>query len=188
MWLAIRLYFSGVPLLVQIIIWFNFALIAPRIGLGLPFGSNFASADTNSILTPFVSAVVGFSLHYAAYVCEVFRGALLSVPAGQKSAIEALGIHPLRAYRKIILPQAIRFATPPLVSYLIDCVKATALVAFVGLYDLMFSVQQIYNQNFKMIPLLMVATAWYLIVVSILSVGQHFIERRLGVSSAQGVI
>lgn len=184
-WLYVYI-FRGVPLLVQIIIWFNFAIIAPRLGLGLPFGSDFGSADTNAVLTPFISAVIGFSLHYAAYICEVFRGALLSVPAGQMSAIEALGIHPLRAYRKIILPQAIRFATPPLVSYLIDCVKATALVAFVGLYDLMFSVQQIYNQNFKMIPLLMVATAWYLIVVSILSICQYFIERRLGASSMNG--
>jgi polar amino acid transport system permease protein len=182
-WLYVYV-FRGVPLLVQLVLWFNFGLLYSKISLGVPFGPEFASATTNQLVAPFTAATLGFALHYAANISEVFRASALAVPPGQTMAAEALGMSRWRRYRRIVLPQAARVATPPLVSYLIDLVKATALVAFVGLGDLLYAVQTIYNVNFKVIALLMVATAWYLVIVTILSIAQHLLEKRLGRSAA----
>lgn len=119
------------------------------------------------------------SLQQAAYTSEVIRASILGVPRGQVEAAESLGMTGSRAMRRIVLPQALRTAVPPVANDTINLLKATALVAFISVSDLLYSAQQIYSQNFKVIPLLIVATIWYVAVVSVLSLGQWLLERRL---------
>jgi polar amino acid transport system permease protein len=171
--------FRAVPLLVQLILWYNFALIYKHLGVGLPFGKDFVSVTTQSLITPFVAAILAFGLHEAAYLSEVFRASLMSVPSGQAEAGKALGMTSGKCFRVVLLPQAARVALPPYGNHAINMLKSTALVAFISVYDLLYTVQQIYNRTFQVVPLLMVATIWYVVLVSITSVGQSLIERRL---------
>ena len=82
-----------------------------------------------------------------------------------------------RALRRIIIPQAMRSIIPPTGNQLISMIKATSLVSVIAMGDLLYSVQAVYNRTFEVIPLLMVAVLWYLLITSILNVGQSFIER-----------
>jgi polar amino acid transport system permease protein len=171
--------FRSVPLLVQLILWYNFALIYKHLGIGLPFGKDFAAVTTQSLITPFVAAILAFGLHEAAYLSEVFRASLMSLPRGQQEAGKALGMTSSKTFRIVLLPQAARIALPPFGNHAINMLKSTALVAFISVYDLLYTVQQIYNRTFEVMPLLMVATIWYVILVSITSFGQSLLERRL---------
>ncbi|MGI8330470.1 amino acid ABC transporter permease [Actinomadura scrupuli] len=170
-------FFRSVPALVQLLFWFNLAALYPKLSIGLPFLGHFASADANEVITPMVAAIVGLTLHEVAFMSEIFRAAILSVSKGQSEAAAALGMSRGRAFWHVTLPQAVRTAIPPVAGQAISLVKLTALVSFIGLTDLLYSVQRIYAVNFKTIPLLLVATCWYLIVTSIMSVGQYYLER-----------
>jgi polar amino acid transport system permease protein len=118
-------------------------------------------------------------LQQAAYTSEVLRASILSVPPGQREAAVALGMTDLRTMLRVVLPQAMRVAVPPIANETINLLKATSLVAFISVPDLLYSVQQIYSANFRVIPLLIVATLWYMVIVSVLTVGQYFLERWL---------
>lgn len=171
--------FRAVPLLVQLILWYNVALLYKHVGIGIPTGKEFLSISTQSLVTPFIAAILAFGLHEAAYLSEVFRASLMSVPPGQAEAGRALGMTSSQAFRTVLLPQAARIALPPFGNHAINMLKSTALVAFISVYDLLYTVQQIYGANFEIVPLLMVATIWYIILVSVTSIGQMFLERRL---------
>jgi len=166
---------------VLLILWFNISLIYPT--FSIPFVSGW-SYETRDLMTAYWSAVLAFGLQQAAYTSEIIRSSLLAVPAGQREAALALGMRPGQIFRRIVFPQAMKIAVPPVSNDLINLLKATALVAFISVPDLLYSVQQIYNRNFEVVPLLMVATIWYMILVSILSLGQYLLERRLGRSAA----
>lgn len=170
-------FFRGTPQLVQLIFWFNIALILPNIGLGVPFGPMLFSVPANDIITPFVAAIVALGLHEAAYQTEIYRGGLLSVDEGQIEAARALGFSSGRIFLRIQMPQAMRFIIPPTFSQLIGMLKATSLVAVIGGAELLFSVQEIYSLTFETIPLLIVACIWYLVATTLLNFGQFFIER-----------
>ncbi len=170
-------FFRGTPALVQLIFWYNLSALLPRVSLGIPFGPAFTSWDTNKLITPMFAAILGLGLNEAAYMAEIVRGGLLAVDPGQTEAAEALGMPRLRILRRIVLPQAMRFIIPPTGSQVINMVKATSLVSVIALGDLLYTVQAIYNRTFQTIPLLLVACVWYLVVTSILYVGQSFIER-----------
>jgi polar amino acid transport system permease protein len=171
-------FFRGVPLLVQLLIWGNFALLFPRLGLGIPFTDvMFVSMDTNVVITVFVAACIGLGFHEAAYMGEVIRGGILSVDAGQKEAAIALGMKPGLATRRIILPQAFRVIIPPTGNQFISLLKASSLVAVIAGGDLLHEVQNIGAINYRIIEMLFVATFWYLVIVSALSVAQHYLER-----------
>lgn len=172
-------FFRSVPLLVLLILTFNLSLLYPVFALGVPFGPQLFSISTQELISPLVAAIVTFSLQQAAYTSEVLRASIQSVPTGQREAASALGMTKTRTMLKIVFPQAMRVALPPVANDTINLLKATALVAFIAVPDLVYTVQQIYAANFRIIPLLMVATFWYMIVVSILSAAQYFIERRL---------
>lgn len=169
--------FRGTPLLVQIIFWFNIALVVPRFTLGLPFGPAWFSVDANSVVTPLLAAVVGLGLHEAAYQAEIYRAGLLSVGDGQVDAAKALGMKPARIFCTVRLPQAMRFIVPPTFGQVIGMTKGTAIVSVIGGGDLLFSVQEIYGQTFQTIPLLIVASVWYLAITTGLNVAQYAIER-----------
>ena len=171
-------FFRGTPLLVQLIFWYNLSTLFPEISIAVPFGGpTLASWNTNDLITPMTAAIAGLSLNEAAYMAEIIRGGLLSVDKGQVEATDAFGMTRGRALRRIIIPQAMRSIIPPTGNQLISMIKATSLVSVIAMSDLLYSVQAVYNRTFEVMPMLMVAVIWYLIITSILNVGQGFIER-----------
>lgn len=180
--------FRGTPLLVQLVFWFNLALLLPFIGIRIPAWGIVIGGETNAIVTPFLAALIGLVLHTAAYMAEVVRGGFLAVPPGQTDAAKALGMTALGAQFRIVIPQAIRVILPPLGNQFIDILKATSIVSVIGGGDLMTQAQQIYGQNYQVIPLLVVASLWYLVLVTAASIGQYFLERSVDRSRRRVVI
>jgi polar amino acid transport system permease protein len=174
-------FFRGTPVLVQLLFWYSFAYLFSNLSIGIPFGPTFHTWDTNSLITPFVAGVLGLGLNEAAYMSEIARAGLLSVNAGQHEAAAALGMGRTLALRRVILPQAMRVIIPPTGNETISMLKTSSLVIVIGLNDLTGAAQTIYSQaTFLQIPLLVVASIWYLIMTTILSIGQYFLERRFG--------
>lgn len=176
-WLYIW-FFRSVPVLVQLIFWYNFGALYPHIVLGVPFGPVLYDASTNAVITPLTAALAGLGLAQAAYTAEVIRAGIVSVPPGQTRAAKALGMRPATIFFRIVLPQAMRVVIPPIGNEVISMVKNTSLVSVIALAELLYTAQLIYSRTYQTIPLLIVASLWYLIVVSILSAGQHFLEHR----------
>lgn len=172
--------FRSVPQLVQILFWFNLGALYPQLVLGIPFGPSLAEYDTNRVISSFVAAVFGLALSEVAYISEMMRGAILSIDRGQRDAARALGMPPATVMFRIVLPQATRVAIPPLAGEIINLVKGTSLVSVISMTDLLYSTQLIYQQNYRPIPLLIVASIWYLAITSVLSVAQHHLERHFG--------
>jgi polar amino acid transport system permease protein len=178
-WLYIYV-FRGTPLLVQIVFWFNIGALYKTIDLGIPFGPSFIHINSNSAITSFVAALLALGLNEAAYMSEIVRAGFLSVGEGQSEAAASLGLNRLQVLRLIVLPQAMRVIIPPTGNETISMLKNTSLVSVIALTELLYSVQQIYSVSFQTIPLLIVASIWYLAMTSVLYVGQYFIERRYG--------
>jgi polar amino acid transport system permease protein len=164
--------------LVQLIFWYNFGALYPTISLHIGFGATLFSANTNTLITPLFAALAGLGLSQAAYTAEVIRAGIAAVPAGQARAASALGMRRMMIYRRIILPQAMKVIIPPVGNEVISMVKNTSLVSVLALAELLYTTQLIYSRTYQTIPLLIVASLWYLIIVSVLSVGQHFLEVR----------
>jgi polar amino acid transport system permease protein len=173
-------FFRGVPALIQLIFWFNLSLLVREFSLTLPFAGTIFSVRTNDFMTPFFSAVVALSLCEAGYMAEIIRAGIKSVPSGQAEAASALGMRYRLILKRIILPQAMRFVVPPTGNEAINLLKMTSLVTFIAVDDLFYTAQSIYARTFETIPLLIVVAFWYLAVVSIMSIGQHFLERYFG--------
>ncbi|WP_424448198.1 amino acid ABC transporter permease [Microbacterium arborescens] len=171
-------FFRGTPLLVQLIFWFNLAALYPTLQFGVPFGPAFVEADTNTLITPMLAAILGLGLNEGAYMSEIVRAGLLSVDPGQTDAAEALGMRRRQIFRRIVLPQAMRVIIPPTGNETISMLKTTALVSVIAIGDLLFAAQTIYSRNFEVIPLLITVSIWYLLVTTVLSIGQYFVERR----------
>ncbi|HMO28911.1 amino acid ABC transporter permease [Enterovirga sp.] len=171
--------FRGTPLLVQLIFWFNISALYPQISFGIPGGPYLFSFSGNAI-TPFMAAVLGLSLHEGAYMAEIVRGGVLAVGRGQSLAAVALGMTPLQAFRRITLPQALRIIVPASGNQVILMLKTTSLVSVIALPELLYSAQTIYARTFEVVPLLIVVSLWYLLICSLLSIVQYFLERRLG--------
>jgi polar amino acid transport system permease protein len=178
-WLYIW-FFRGTPLLVQILFWYNIAALFPMISLGIPFGPAFVHGNANTVITPLVTAMLGLGLNEGAYMSEIVRAGIISVDEGQTQAAQSLGMSRLQIMRLIVLPQAMRVIIPPTGNETISMLKNTSLLIVASYGELLFSAQSIYNVNYKVIPLLIVASTWYLVMTSVLYVGQYFIERRFG--------
>ena len=159
--------FRSIPILVQLLLWFNIGALYPQI-LGV---------KTVDLLGPVTVAVIGLTLHEAAYAAEVVRGGILSVDRGQIEAAEALGLSRWRRWWRIVLPQAMRSIVPPAGNMLIGTLKGTSIVSVIAVQDLLYSVQLVYHRTYQVIPLLMVATVWYTVVTSVLGIGQHYVEK-----------
>ncbi|MGW6564055.1 amino acid ABC transporter permease [Streptomyces sp. NPDC054975] len=177
--------FRSTPLLVQLLFWFNIGALYPTLGLGIPFGPQFLTVQTVNMLGPTFTAVIGLTLHEAAYAAEVVRGGILSVESGQTEAAQALGLSRPRTLRRIVIPQAMRSIVPTAGNMLIGTLKGTSIVSVLAVHDLLYSVQLVYNQTYQVIPLLMVATLWYVAVTSVLGVGQYYVERYYARGSAR---
>jgi polar amino acid transport system permease protein len=178
-WLYIW-FFRGTPLLVQVLFWYNIATLFPTISLGIPFGPAIVHEPANSLITPFVAGLLALGLNEGAYMSEIVRAGIIAVDEGQTEAAQSLGMSRLQTMRLIVLPQAMRVIIPPTGNETISMLKNTSLLYVASFTELTYSVTQIYNVNFKVIPLLIVASIWYLVLTSILYVGQYFIERRYG--------
>jgi polar amino acid transport system permease protein len=172
--------FRGTPLILQLLLWFNLALVFPTIGI-----PGLWSARAVDVMTPFLSALLGLGINQGAYTSEVMRAGMLSVDAGQYEAALAIGMGRLRALRRIILPQAMRMVTPPLSNEFIGMVKATSLASVIQYPEVLHNAENIYYANSRVIELLIVAGFWYLLVVSILTPLQMLLERRFARGSMQ---
>ncbi|MFD8211597.1 amino acid ABC transporter permease [Streptomyces sp. NPDC059695] len=160
-------FFRSTPILVQLLFWFNIGVLYPQI-LGV---------NTVNLLGPVAVAVIGLTLHEAAYAAEVVRGGILSVDRGQIEAAESLGLGRWRRLTRIVLPQAMRAIVPPAGNMLIGTLKGTSIVSVIAVQDLLYSTQLVYHRTYEVIPLLLVATLWYVAVTSVLGIGQHYVER-----------
>ncbi len=180
-------FFRSVPLIVQLVLWYNLGYLFPQLGLGWPFTYDFfiVQVDTVQLISASAAAILGLSLHQAAYSAEIIRGGLLSVDQGQLEAAKALGIPRGRRFFRIVLPQAARAILPNAFNEIIGLLKGTSVVFIVALPELFYTVQVIYNRNQQVVPMLLVATVWYTIFTSILSVAQYYIERHFARGSAR---
>jgi len=169
----------GTPLLVQILIWGNFALFYKHITVGIPGTSLvIASYNTNAVLTTFVASILALSLNEAAYMAEIIRSGLLSVDPGQREAARAIGLSPFQTLSKVVLPQALRVIIPPSGNQFINMLKMTSLVSVIAGGDLLTQAENISAANLRTVELLVVASAWYLLVTTVASIGQALLERR----------
>jgi polar amino acid transport system permease protein len=178
-WLYIW-FFRGTPLLVQILFWYNLQALFPTISLGIPFGPSLVHTHANTIITTLVAGLLALGLNEGAYMSEIVRAGIISVDEGQTQAAQALGMSRLQIMRLIVLPQAMRVIIPPTGNETISMLKNTSLLSVISFGELLFGAETIYDVNYKVIPLLIVASIWYLAMTSVLYVGQYFIERRYG--------
>lgn len=170
-------FFRGTPVLVQLLFWFNLAFLYPQVSLGIPFGPSFVQGNANDFISALFAAILGLGLNEGAYMAEIVRAGILSVEHGQVEASQALGMTRAQTMRRIILPQAMRVIIPPTGNETISMLKTSSLASVITVTELLYAVQLIYSVNFKTIPLLIVASIWYLIMTSLLTVGQYYIER-----------
>ncbi|MDA8149402.1 MAG: amino acid ABC transporter permease [Actinomycetota bacterium] len=167
--------FRGTPIIVQLFMWFNLALIFPHVDL---FG--LVHLTTVKVMSPFLAALLGFGINEGAYMSEIIRGGLMSVPPGQTEAAMSLGASRGWTMRRVVLPQALRVILPTIGNETLGMLKYTSLAAFISFNELFGTVETIYYSNSQVMELLIVAAIWYLFASSVLSVGQYYLERRVG--------
>ena len=165
-------FFRGTPLLLQLLLWFNLALVFPKLGIPGLF-----EMRTVDVMTPFVATLLGLGMNQGAYTAEVIRSGILSVDVGQTEAAKSIGMTRLTILRRIVLPQAMRVIIPPVGNEFISMVKLTSIASVIQFSEILRNAQTIYYANARVIELLIVAAAWYLMVVTLLQIGQFFLER-----------
>lgn len=173
-------FFRGTPVLVQLVFWYNLGYLFPTLDLGVPFLEPLYSLPTNDVVTPLTAAILGLGLNEAAYLAEIIRAGIISIPQGQHEAATSIGMTRRQAMRRVVLPQAMRVIVPPTGNETIGMLKTTSMVSVIALSDLMYSAQSIYSRTFEVIPLLITVSIWYLALTSVLSYGQSHIERYFG--------
>jgi polar amino acid transport system permease protein len=172
--------FRGVPIILLLIFIGNLGLFVKKVQLGIPFtGITFFSKPSSELLTPFVASIIGLSLAGSGYMAEIVRAGLLAIGKGQHDAAKALGLTSLQTTRHIVLPQALRVIVPPMGNEMIGMLKATAIVSVIGGGDVLTVAQSISGSNYRTIEMLLVAAFWYFVVIVVMSVFQHVLERRL---------
>jgi polar amino acid transport system permease protein len=172
--------FRGTPVILQLLLWFNLALVFPVIGV-----PGIWTARTVDVMTPFFAALLGLGINQGAYTSEVVRAGLISVDAGQYEAAQSIGMTRLRSLRRIILPQAMRVVIPPLGNEFISMIKLTSLASVIQYAEVLHNAENIYYANSRVIELLIVAGIWYLAIVSVLTPLQMLLERRFARGAAK---
>jgi len=170
-------FFRGTPVFVQLIFWYNISAIFPGADIGIPFGPHFVHLNLTALFTPFVAVLVGLGLNEGAYMSEIVRGGIQAVDEGQIEAANSVGLTRSQSLRLVVLPQAMRVIIPPTGNEVISMLKTTSLASYVAVVELTKSVQNIYSRTYQVIPLLIVASLWYLFVTTIMSIGQFYVER-----------
>ncbi|WP_100836400.1 amino acid ABC transporter permease [Kitasatospora fiedleri] len=159
--------FRGTPVLVQLLIWWNLALVFPTV-----FG-----VSTNTLVTPFVAALLGLGINEGAYMAEIVRAGIQSVDEGQTEAAHALGLSRAKTMRRVVLPQAMRVIVPPTGNEFINMLKTSSLAYVVTYGELMTKAKDVYTNNLAVMELLFVTCFWYLVLTTVFSVGQYYLER-----------
>ena len=177
-------FFRGTPVLVQLFFWYNLALLLPHLSVGIPFTHIQWVGTTNQIVSPFLAAILGLGLNEAAYMSEVVRAGIISVDHGQTEAAQALGMTRVGVMRRIVLPQAMRVILPPTGNETISMLKTSSLAYITTVAELFYVQTEISNANFSVVELLVVASIWYLVMTSILTFGQYYLERHFARGSA----
>jgi polar amino acid transport system permease protein len=180
-WLYIW-FFRGTPVYVQLLMWFNLSLIFKVINLG-PIYKN----DTVAVMTPFVVALLGLGLNEGAYMAEIVRAGIQSVDEGQTEAAHALGMTGARTMRRIVLPQAMRVIIPPTGNEFINMLKTSSLVSAVQYSELLRATSDIGSASTAIMEMYFVASIWYLVLTSVFSVGQFYLERRFARGSLRSL-
>lgn len=173
-------FFRGTPVLVQLLFWYAAVpQVFSSITVAVPFTDIVLfSARTTDVMTSFVAAFLGLALNEGAYMAEIVRAGILSVDEGQTEAAHALGMVPSLTMRRIVLPQAMRVIIPPTGNEFISMLKTTSLASVVIYGELLRRSRDIYTTNLQTLELLMVASLWYLVLTSVATVGQYYVERR----------
>ncbi|MEV1008118.1 amino acid ABC transporter permease [Streptomyces sp. NPDC049881] len=164
-------FFRGTPVLVQLFLWYNLALVFPVLDLG------FYRDEMNDVMTPFLAALLGLGLNEAAYMAEIARAGVLSVDHGQTEASHALGMSRARTMRRIVLPQAMRVIIPPTGNEFINMLKTSSLVSVIQYQELFRAGDTISSRNLAVMEMLLVVTVWYLVLTTVFSIGQYYLER-----------
>jgi polar amino acid transport system permease protein len=169
--------FRSVPLILQLLLWYNLAYLYQSLDFGIPFGPSFASVETLSLIDKFGAAILGLGLHQAAYSAEIVRAGILSVDQGQLEAAASLGIPKRRQTTRIVLPQAMRAIVPTAVNVVIGLFKGTSIVYVLALGELFYTVSVIYGRTQRVLPMLIVAAVWYVVLTTVVTVVQYYVER-----------
>ncbi|BCW14655.1 ABC transporter permease [Arthrobacter sp. NtRootA4] len=177
--------FRGTPVLVQLIFWFNIAALYPNLTIGIPFTNIGTAIDTNALMGPITAALIGLTLNEAAYMAEIIRGGFSSVGKGQIEAADSLGMSASMKMRKVIIPQAMPSIIPATGNQVIGMFKETSLVSVLGVAELLQSAQLIYARTYETIPLLIVASLWYLVMTLLLSYPQSKLEQKYSHTSVR---
>ncbi|MDQ0680507.1 polar amino acid transport system permease protein [Arthrobacter pascens] len=177
--------FRGTPVLVQLIFWFNISALYPDLFIGIPFTDIGTAVDMNAIMGPITAALVGLTLNEAAYMAEIIRGGFSSVGKGQLEAADSLGMSAGMRMRKVIIPQAMPSIIPATGNQVIGMFKGTSLVSVLGVAELLQSAQLIYARTYETIPLLLVASLWYLVMTLLLSYPQSKLEQKYSRSASR---
>jgi polar amino acid transport system permease protein len=170
-------FFRGTPVLVQLLFWSFIGALYRTINIGIPFGPQFIHLNSNTLITGFLTVVLGLGLNEGAYMSEIVRAGMISVDEGQNEAALSLGMSRMQTMRRIVLPQAMRVIIPPTGNETISMLKTTSLALVVPYTELTTTASNIYAANFETIPLLIVISIWYLAITSVLYVGQYYVER-----------
>ncbi|MEU6988021.1 amino acid ABC transporter permease [Streptomyces sp. NPDC046324] len=179
-WLYIWI-FRGTPVYVQLLIWFNLALIFPVFDIG------FYKDEMTDVMTPFLAALLGLGLNEGAYMAEIVRAGIQSVDEGQTEASQALGMSQAKTMRRVVLPQSMRVIIPPTGNEFINMLKTSSLVVAVQYPDLLRAAQDIASTSFAVMEMLFVASIWYLVLTSVFSVGQYYLERHYSRGSSRSL-
>ena len=161
--------FRGTPVLVQLMIWYNLSLVFPTVP-----GTDF---PMNELMTPFAAALLGLGINEGAYMAEIVRSGIQSVDKGQIEAAGALGMSPSLTMRRIVLPQAMRVVIPPTGNEFINMLKTSSLAYSIQYLELLQAAVRIYSNTLQVIEMLLTVSLWYLILTTVFSVGQYYLER-----------
>jgi polar amino acid transport system permease protein len=170
-------FFRGTPVLVQLFFWYFIQALYPHLTLGIPFGPTFLTLNANVFLTPFVAACFALSFNEGAYMAEIVRAGIISIDEGQSEAAQSIGMSHSKTLRLIVLPQAMRLILPPTGNETISMLKTSSLAWAITVPELFYATNQIASTTYQTIPLLLVASIWYLFMTTVLSIGQYYLER-----------
>ncbi|WP_415951866.1 amino acid ABC transporter permease [Streptomyces sp. KLOTTS4A1] len=165
-------FFRGTPVLVQIFLWFNLSLVFQTLDLGFIYKD-----EMNDVMTPFVAALLALGLNEAAYMAEITRAGIQSVDTGQTEAAHALGMKGSKTMRRIVLPQAMRVIIPPTGNEFINMLKTSSLAFAIGYGELFLRGRQLGSRTLAVMESLIVVSAWYLLLTTVFSIGQYYLER-----------
>jgi polar amino acid transport system permease protein len=178
-------FFRGTPVLLQLYFWYLIAYAYPALSIGIPFGPALLHINSNTAITAFTAAIMGLGLNEGAYMAEIVRAGILSVDEGQIDAAKAIGMTRLMSMRRIVLPQAMRVIIPPTGNETIGMLKTSSLASTITVIELFLSVQNVYSRTFQTVPLLTVAAIWYVVITTVLSIGQYYLERHYARGAAR---